>query len=511
MARGKKKGDHLFKAGNPGGPGRPRMPLELRELRKLQRSDLEIAVRNALGLTEVECLEVMNDPEAEMKDKLTLAVLMRGYAKGDQNVLAFVSDFIFGAKPKQIEVQNVSAAPEYEKTFYQFCVDAGYPAPFDKQRDMRDFCFDDSVPRLLLGSRGYGKTDYLTILGIAYEIYRDPMHFTALIVTKSEEKNAAIVSEISKALIANGMSLEKQNASCLRVAGLHGKDHSVSTITTGTSSTRGRHPKIIFMDDPVTPEDTSAAVRKKVESLYNELTKLTNNIVIIGQPVHKFDLFQKLRPLLKKMEVPYGSIPQLDADLEAQRLAGVTEDSIQKSYFLVVPSEGETPFDKISYLDTFPIGDTAVAYIDPSFKGGDYTALTVFKSHFDGVAVQGHVWKKAWNHCIEDFLKICKTFHVKRLCIECNSLGDQPVIALGQAFNGTGCGVVGKDSTQNKHSRIMSAGAYAPLIHLSRQSDKLYIDQVVQYEYGAEYDDAPDSLATGLEWIGLLRGKQNKG
>jgi hypothetical protein len=42
---------------------------------------------------------------------------------------------------------------------------------------------------------------------------------------------------------------------------------------------------------------------------------------------------------------------------------------------------------------------------------------------------------------------------------------------------------------------------------LSKESDTTYTNQVVQYEYKATNDDAPDSLATGLEWIGLIKGK----
>jgi hypothetical protein len=258
------------------------------------------------------------------------------------------------------------------------------------------------------------------------------------------------------------------------------------------------------MDDPVTEDDVSEATRSHVMRVYNEINKLCSDVLIIGQPAHKFDLYGHLRPLLKKLEVPHGTIPELDHDLEAQRAAGVDEASIQASYFLNVVSESASPFEKIKYLDKFPIGESAVAFIDPSHEGGDYTALSILKAHFEGVAVVGFVWKKAWNHCLDDMAKRLTQFNVKRLAFETNALGDQPVIMLRQLFPG---GVVGRKSTNNKHSRIMAAGAYAHLIHLSRESDKAYINQVTQYEYKAKHDDAPDSLATALEWIGLIRGK----
>jgi hypothetical protein len=393
-----------------------------------------------------------------------------------------------------------------KKSFEQFCVDAGYPKPYPKQVEMREFIFTNTGALLLLGARAYGKTDYITILGTAYEIYLNAQ-YTCLIVTKSDDRSSAITGEILTALKANGVSFEKENSRELRVTGLHGKDPSVAGLTLGSRGYRGRHPDKIIMDDPVTPDDESEATRKKAERLYDELLKLCPDIAVIGQPVHKYDLFEKLRPLIKKMEVPYGTIPELDTDLEAQRISGVSEESIQRSYYLKCVSDSVTPLDGINYVDDLPIGET-VAWIDPSFKGRDYTALSIFRAYFDGIAVKGHAHKKAWNHCLDEMVAQMKACNVKKLCIECNSLGDQPVISLRQALAGSGIGVMGKESTTNKHSRILAASVYAKQIHLAKTSDRVYIEQVVKYEYGAEHDDCPDSLASGLAWIGLIRGKE---
>lgn len=401
-----------------------------------------------------------------------------------------------------------ATAVQGKKSFVDFCEAAGYPIPFAKQIEMREFGLDETVPRLLLGARGYGKTDYVVILGVAYDLYLNPLESTNLIMSKSKERNASIISEIASAASKNGVVFEKENATSLRVAGLLGKDHSVSAVTIKTVSLRGRHPKRIILDDPVTEDDTSEATRKLVEKKWNEINKLVSNILVIGQPAHKFDLYAKLRPILKKLEVPYGSIPELDHDLDAQRLAGVDEASIQASYFLKIVSEGTTPFDNIRYLDRFPTGESAVAWIDPSHEGGDFTAITILKAYMDGIAAVGFVYKRAWNHCLDDLVPHLAKYNVKKLAFEANALGDQPVIMLRDLLKNTGVGVVGRKSTENKHAKIVNAGAYAHLIHLSRESHPAYIDQVVQYEYGAKHDDAPDSLASCLEWVGLIRGKR---
>lgn len=406
---------------------------------------------------------------------------------------------------KVMQLPDISPTKQ-EKSFTDFCLTAGYPAPFPKQIEMTNFGMGNKEARLLLGSRGYGKTDYVVILGIAYDLYLNPSS-TNLIITKSKERNAAILREISNACKLNGLTFDKDNSGCLRLTGLQGKDHSVSAVTIKTVTLRGRHPKRVIMDDPVTEDDVSEATRLHVERVYNEVNKLAGNILIIGQPAHKYDLYAKIRGLVKTMEVPHGTIKELDHDLEAQRLAGVDEASISASYFLKVLSEGTSPFDQVKYMDEYPSGGTAVAFIDPSFKGGDYTALSIVKAHMQGVAVVGFVYKRAWNHCLDRMVPELKKYNVKKLCIETNSLGDMPLKILRDEF-GSGMGITGRDSNTNKHARIMAAGTYAHLIHLSKQSDRVYIDQVVKYEYKAEFDDAPDSLASCLEWIGLIRGKQ---
>jgi hypothetical protein len=378
--------------------------------------------------------------------------------------------------------------------------------PFEKQIEIMLFIIHGLEPRLLLGARGYGKTDYGVIMGLAYELYLDPIKPTTLIITKSKERNASMLNEIAEAAMKNGVTFEKINSISLRTNGCLGKDHSVSAVTIRTVSLRGRHPMRVIMDDPVTEDDTAEAARLIVEKKYNEVMKLCKNVAIIGQPAHKYDLYAKLRGLVKTLELPWGSIPELDHDLEAQRLAGVDEASISASYFLKVLSEGVSPFEKVKYIDKMP-ETQSVAWIDPSYEGGDFTAISIVTKYFDGVGVVGFTYKKAWNHCLDEIVVELKKYNVRKLAFETNSLGDQPIIMLGQLLANTGVGVVGRKSTLNKHAKIMSAGAYSHLIHLSKESSRTYLDQVVKYEYNAKNDDAPDSLASCLEWIGLIRGK----
>lgn len=493
------------------------MPVDIREARKVNKIEFERVLNKYFYSTKPEIDEVVKSKELPIGEMVVAKILKNALSSGDIWRFGFIIDRLIG-KPKE----NRDPDPDTEKdvtpsaspammTFKEFCIACNYFEPFEKQLEMVDFGFSEPCIRLLLGARGYGKTDFVTIMGVAYELYKcwflklDPSECTFIIITKSRERNKAILNEITTALEKVGVPLEKANSSIIRLKGLTGQDHSVEAITI-RSTMRGRHPKMIVMDDPVTDEDVSPATRKNVQTRYNEAAKLTQNILIIGQPAHFDDLYAKLRKIVKTMTVPWGQIPELDIDLEALELAGIDKDTIEMSYHLQVPETGSAIFANIKYTDHFPVGD-AIAFIDPS-EGGDYTATSAIKGYLAGVAVKGKVWKKAWYHCLDDMLKLYIACGVKKVFFETNTTGDHALKDLRAFFGPHGIGVVGVRSDTNKHAIIQSAGSYSHLIHLSKDSDKIYTDQVIKYEYGVDHDDAPDSLARGLERLGLLRGKR---
>lgn len=483
------------------------------EMCRMTQENTARTIEHCLTATKKELKQIMIEEKEPTLLRIVASTLLREYDYGQFRDTNRLLDRVIGKATQKLEVFATAQVENKRVDFQTFCKRAGYHVPFDLQIEMMKFGIHTDGAKLILGSRGYGKTDYVVILGMAYDLYLDWLaaseekrspEVTYLLITKSDERNASIVTEVGKAAAANGVTFESQSGSKLRVTGLQGKDHSLSALTIGSSAFRGRHPKKIIMDDPVTEEDSSEATRRRVQRVYNEVSKLTANILIIGQPVHKFDLYETLRPFLNKMEVPHGSIPELDHDLVAQRLAGVSEESIQASYFLKVISEAGNPLENVGFIDSFPAGNS-VAFIDPSFEGGDFTAMTVVKAHFDGVAIFGKCWKRAWFNCSDEIQEVVTRQGVQRLCFETNSLGEQPIVLLRELIDG--CGVVGKKSLGNKHARIMAAGPFSKSIFIAKDSDRTYIDQIVKYEYGAKNDDAPDSLASALEWIGLIRGK----
>lgn len=481
----------------------PTMRLEI----KMRAENLAWAYERLLSLP-IQEVEAYADREANMPALLWVVsnTILRAGKTGKYSEIDKMIDRIIGKAPTTIHLTPEGKTAR-AVTYSEFCIRAGYPQPFPKQIEMMEYGIGVPGAKLILGSRGYGKTDYVVILGIAWALFNDPTK-TFLVITKSDTRNRGIIKEILHALESNNVIIRDKVGNDLSVEGQKGKDPSVSAITLGSKSFRGRHPDIAIMDDPVTPEDVqSLAARTAAQTMYFEVCKLTSNILIIGQPAHKSDLYADLRPKLNLLEVPHGTIPELDHDLVAMKLAGVSIESIEMSYHLRVPTTSANPLHGIQTCPDFVPGD-CVAFIDPSFKGGDYTAMTVVRQYFDGVAVYGRVWKKAWYDSIDDILDVAEDKGVRRLAVETNSLGDQPVMVLRKALSerDIACGVVGWTTTSNKHARIMQLGAFAKYIYVSEDSDIEYRKQVKDYEYGIKNDDAPDSLATCLEWVGLVKG-----
>jgi hypothetical protein len=394
------------------------------------------------------------------------------------------------------------------KTFEEFCQAASYPLPYPKQIEMVKFALGGTGPRLVLGARGKGKTDYITILGVAYESYCDWFNgvheFSALIITKSALRNKSIIREIKLALTANGVPLEISNSDVIRVEKLQGKDDSFSVLPLTSAQFRGRHPRLVVMDDPVTPDDVSETARRKAMEVYYEATQLVSNVVVIGQPVHKLDLYQKLRKLVPTFELKHGEIPELDADLDLLRLSGVADAVIQASHFLEIDESASVSFSKIKSLPKYP-GTDSVAFLDPSFLGSDYCALACITGYFDGIAVKGHCWQNAWYNIVDLVVAKLTENGARRLIIECNSLGEEPLIRFREALRHTTIGVGGVYSTDNKQARILNAAAYSELIHMCEDSDDEFKRQVREYDPTSKHDDAPDALATGMQAIGLVK------
>lgn len=399
--------------------------------------------------------------------------------------------------------------------FEEFCINSGYPKPYKLQVDWCDrLLFKEKETRLFLGARAYGKTDYLTICGSAWKIYNDPKT-TIMIFCKTQERSRAILRAIAECLEKNGIKLKKKNAKEIRTIENFGKQPTASAWSIGSSGIRGNHPQLVIMDDPITPEDTSEATRKRVKTTYSECLSLVPNILIIGQPVHKNDLYMELCDCISTTRAKWGTIKELDKDLNELRSQGMDEETIKANYFLEIADNGRLPFKNCEIVDYYP-AEISQAFIDPAKEGVDYTALTIATSHFENLIVLGFAFNKSWDNALPDIIDLVRAFKVCKLGFETNGIGEFPLKFIRNELkqNSIDCRVVGMNNTENKHKRIMTAGSskFTPYIKFSRiavnnklySANKLYIDFCRNYEYNVKVDDPPDSLASCMQQMNLI-------
>ncbi|MDR3243499.1 MAG: hypothetical protein LBT79_01990 [Elusimicrobiota bacterium] len=374
---------------------------------------------------------------------------------------------------------------------------------------MADFIFDwTNEPRLLLGARNYGKTEYAVIVKAAQMIAQKGVKI--VLATKEQDRVKDLALEIGRCLECLGVKdFKRKSSKVIQLENNITKEPNLKAISLGSKGFRSRHPDFILMDDPITPEAAGKADRDKAKRVYDEALKLSQRVRLIGQPVHAKDLYQITRTKIKTMEVPYGTIPELDIDLEILRLAGVDEASINASYFLKIDEVSQMPFSKIEITDAkFDIQKGSIASIDPSHKGGDYTAITIAQGYFEKLLAIGFCFKKAWYDCLPELKGLAARFNIKQLFFENNALGEEPIRQLKTLI--PACVIKGFESLDNKEAKIQNAGMFVKSILLSSESDFAYKTQTIEYEIGDKNDDAPDSLANLLININLMKSAKEK-
>lgn len=146
-----------------------------------------------------------------------------------------------------------------------------------------------------------------------------------------------------------------------------------------------------------------------------------------------------------------------------------------------------------------------IAFIDPSFKGGDYTALSFVGIRGGRLVAWGYCWKKAWKACIDDICDLFDQYKPAEAYYEDNAQGNTPQDLFGDC----GYEVSPRTSFGNKENRIYKVAYYvAHRLDLVRNHcNEEWYKQVTKYNEEAPHDDAPDSLASAFVVAGIITDK----
>lgn len=153
--------------------------------------------------------------------------------------------------------------------------------------------------------------------------------------------------------------------------------------------------------------------------------------------------------------------------------------------------------------------EVLAAWLDPSFKGGDYTAISMIGRRNDTgrVVAFGRAYKSAWNMepAITGIAQLYRKWGPDRFWFEDNSLGTVPKTILAQH----GIPGIGITSVLNKEDKIYKAAAFAGgLVDIAAdQCCPVWLKLVKEYSDEADHDDAPDSLASLIVQTGIIKEK----
>ena len=147
--------------------------------------------------------------------------------------------------------------------------------------------------------------------------------------------------------------------------------------------------------------------------------------------------------------------------------------------------------NKITYFDLLKNG---ICFLDAGYGGSDYTAFVTMNriSGTDDYIAYGRCWRKHVNDCIPDIENIIKKYHLGTLKLENN--GDKGYLA--REFKYRGIRVATYHERMNKYTKI-STYLYRlwKNIKWTKQTDEIFIGQILDYTEMAEHDDCADVTA----------------
>lgn len=305
--------------------------------------------------------------------------------------------------------------------------------------------FDHHRPkrRALLASRDKGKSQVVTILGSAWQIYRN-RHVKISVMSFKYGNACKLVDKIVQILQAMSVPLRAAHGGYYTP---ENADHTPSLMPLGLMTTvRGMHFDYLIMDDPLTVnEQFSKKYIQRSRYFINEGSSLARRIILIGQLLTRHDLYYDAygdsagRYYL--LQSWHGDIPQLDKDLEYE-LATMGKKDVARNYLGYIEDSQEAIFQGIQFCDSRPQGDI-YAFIDPSAKGHDDTAVAIGWVHQACVVIYGKVFHQHWGDCLQNIIDLTNTC---RFVYYENNHGD----ALGRFLKDRGINASGITTTAIK-------------------------------------------------------------
>lgn len=399
-----------------------------------------------------------------------------------------------------------------------FGLEAGFEDLTDIHNEwIKSFLFEDE-DYTLQAHRGSFKTTCLAI-AMALMIIIYPK-LNIIFVRKSDDDVKEIIMQVgkllqteifqmlSKALYGVQIVLVKQSAFEIDTNLKSSPRGSSQLLGIGSkASLTGKHADIVITDDIINIDDRiSKAHRERTKMTYQELQNIKNRggrFINTGTPWHKEDAFS-LMPNIHQFDC-YSSGLMTEKHIQSLR-DSMTPSLFAANYELKHIADEDTLFSNPTIDDgsnTELIYD-GIAHIDASYGGDDGTAFTIIKKQPNGkIYVFGMLRQKHVDDVLDMFESYREEYRAGTLYLESNAdkgyLAKKVQKPVGSYHEKT-----------NKYIKISTylRENWKNIIFI-QETDKEYINQILDYTENAEHDDAPDSLASAVRIINNSKERPN--
>lgn len=372
--------------------------------------------------------------------------------------------------------------------------------------------------KMILGARGYGKSEAVIFLGAIEALKKDP-NLTFILSTRKHERGKEILetlSDIMKKMGFEGVFL-KTKIRIRRPDGTMSKQPTFKLVPVGTT-TKGNHCNILFLDDPLDPGDASSAAWK------NKAMKFTQNCqdiadlsIIIGQYVNEDDLYVHYENTLPEKNIVrcwHGTIPELDVTWEEKRQQGYTLREWGLNYEgkfypdderrLVVETTNVMPYDTVCFID--------MSFVRKSMTStsGDFTAAAFGqltgtprkgkhgKILYPEVIIAGYMFPNI-NALKEKIMSLIDRHECRYIVYDASNDYDEQFVQWLSYAGYNGVCFPQKTEKEKKETKIIRNLTWIQDtggIKYYRGSDVSFLEQVERYTPLEEHDDAPDAVAS---------------
>lgn len=370
---------------------------------------------------------------------------------------------------------------------------------------IKDMVWKQAEDETLLAHRGSYKTTCVSF-ALALIIVLKPSK-TTIFIRKTDTDVIEIAKQTDKILRSDLFSYivkEIYGVDLQITSNSYQIDTNLNTGTKGTpqliclgiyTSLTGKHSDYIFTDDIVNVQDRiSQAERERTKLQYMELQNIKNRggrIFNTCTPWHKHDAISELMPN-KKFYDCYST--GLISESKLRDLRESMDPSLfAANYELKHIANDKALFSKPNYTADETLLYEGVSHIDASYGGADWTAYTIMKKANGKIYALGKTWQKHVDDCLTEIQALQERFRVGTVYNEKNADKGYLAKELQQR------GMVPK-LYQEKQNKYVKISTYLRRewknIYWLEETDRDYMNQVLDYTENAEHDDCPDSASS---------------